>query len=160
MPRLGTHRDPGFGTGLALFGKFSVIHRRQDVTGENCVLGFARYDSGPLGSPNKMHFLTFSVKRITGKARLQFTRVPYTHWSLSFYSEPILELEAQSQFQGRQLQPQIISLIINQIRRAVKRKHTLPRYKMRYKPFFRRLNDEVADLSEVSFCFDPVIMYL
>lgn len=91
----------------------------------------------------------FAVKRISGKARLQFTRVPYTHWSLSFYSDPILELEVQSQFQGRQLQPQIISIITSQIRRAVKRKHTLPRYKMRYKPFFRRLNDEAVDLSEV-----------
>lgn len=90
------------------------------------------------------------VKRVTGRARLQFTRVPYTHWSLSFYSEPILELEVQSQFQGRQLQPQIVSLITGQIRRAVRRKHTLPRYKMRYKPFFRRLNDEDIDLSEVS----------
>lgn len=55
----------------------------------------------------------------------------------------------QSQFQGRQLQPQIISLITGQIRRAVRRKHTLPRYKLRYKPFFRRLNDEAVDLSEV-----------
>lgn len=95
----------------------------------------------------------FPVKRVTGRARLQFTRVPYTHWSLSFYSDPILELEVQSQFQGRQLQPQIISLITGQIRRAVRRKHTLPRYKMRYKPFFRRLNDEVMDLSEVSYEF-------
>ncbi|XP_034948220.1 PDZ domain-containing protein 8 [Chelonus insularis] len=97
----------------------------------------------------KTAYLSLQVKRITGKARLQFTRIPYTHWSLSFYSEPILELEVQSQFQGRQLQPQIVSLITGQIRRAIRRKHTLPRYKMRYKPFFRRLNDEDIDLSEV-----------
>nr|XP_050863722.1 PDZ domain-containing protein 8 isoform X2 [Vespula vulgaris] len=98
----------------------------------------------------KTAYMALQVKRVTGRARLQFTRVPYTHWSLSFYSDPILELEVQSQFQGRQLQPQIISLITGQIRRAVRRKHTLPRYKMRYKPFFRRLNDEVMDLSEVA----------
>ncbi|XP_011863519.1 PREDICTED: PDZ domain-containing protein 8 isoform X3 [Vollenhovia emeryi] len=98
----------------------------------------------------KTAYMALQVKRISGKARLQFTRVPYTHWSLSFYSDPILELEVQSQFQGRQLQPQIISIITGQIRRAVKRKHTLPRYKMRYKPFFRRLNDEAVDLSEVA----------
>ncbi|XP_014471199.1 PREDICTED: PDZ domain-containing protein 8 isoform X3 [Dinoponera quadriceps] len=98
----------------------------------------------------KTAYMALQVKRISGKARLQFTRVPYTHWSLSFYSDPILELEVQSQFQGRQLQPQIISLITSQIRRAVRRKHTLPRYKMRYKPFFRRLNDEAVDLSEVA----------
>ncbi|XP_028046600.1 PDZ domain-containing protein 8 isoform X2 [Monomorium pharaonis] len=98
----------------------------------------------------KTAYMALQVKRISGKARLQFTRVPYTHWSLSFYSDPILELEVQSQFQGRQLQPQIISIITSQIRRAVKRKHTLPRYKLRYKPFFRRLNDEAVDLSEVA----------
>ncbi|XP_072751935.1 PDZ domain-containing protein 8 isoform X2 [Anoplolepis gracilipes] len=98
----------------------------------------------------KTAYMALQVKRISGKARLQFTRVPYTHWSLSFYSDPILELEVQSQFQGRQLQPQIISIITSQIRRAVKRKHTLPRYKMRYKPLFRRLNDEAVDLSEVA----------
>ncbi|KAL6266295.1 hypothetical protein P5V15_003154 [Pogonomyrmex californicus] len=98
----------------------------------------------------KTAYMALQVKRVSGKARLQFTRVPYTHWSLSFYSDPVLELEVQSQFQGRQLQPQIISIITGQIRRAVKRKHTLPRYKMRYKPFFRRLNDEAVDLSEVT----------
>nr|XP_012225890.1 PREDICTED: LOW QUALITY PROTEIN: PDZ domain-containing protein 8 [Linepithema humile] len=98
----------------------------------------------------KTAYMALQVKRVSGKARLQFTRVPYTHWSLSFYSDPILELEVQSQFQGRQLQPQIISIITSQIRKAVKRKHTLPRYKMRYKPFFRRLNDEAVDLSEVA----------
>ncbi|XP_012252778.2 PDZ domain-containing protein 8 isoform X2 [Athalia rosae] len=97
----------------------------------------------------KTAYLAVQVKRITGRARLQFTRVPYTHWSLSFYSEPILELQVQSQFQGRQLQPQIISLITGQIRRAVRKKHTLPRYKLRYKPFFRRLNDEDVDIIEV-----------
>ena len=98
----------------------------------------------------KTAYMALQVKRISGRARLQFTRVPYTHWSLSFYSDPILELEVQSQFQGRQLQPQIISLITGQIRRAVRRKHTLPRYKLRYKPFFRRLNDEAVDLSDVA----------
>ncbi|XP_015605783.1 PDZ domain-containing protein 8 isoform X2 [Cephus cinctus] len=98
----------------------------------------------------KTAYLALQVKRVAGRARLQFTRVPYTHWSLSFYSEPILELEVQSQFQGRQLQPQIVSLITGQIRRAVRKKHTLPRYKMRYKPFFRRLNDEDIDLTEVA----------
>ncbi|KAL7287860.1 hypothetical protein TKK_0017927 [Trichogramma kaykai] len=99
---------------------------------------------------SKTAYLSLQLKRVTGKARLQFTRVPYTHWSLSFYTDPILELDVQSQFQGRQLQPQIISLITGQIRRAVRRKHTLPRYKVRYKPFFRRLNDEDIDLSEFS----------
>ncbi|XP_008556866.1 PDZ domain-containing protein 8 isoform X1 [Microplitis demolitor] len=97
----------------------------------------------------KTAYLFLQVKQISGKARLQFTRIPYTHWSLSFYTEPVLELEVQSHFQGRQLQPQIVSLIIGQIRRAIRRKHTLPRYKMRYKPFFRRLNDEDIDLTDV-----------
>ncbi|KAJ8680913.1 hypothetical protein QAD02_016700 [Eretmocerus hayati] len=107
----------------------------------------------------KTLYLSLTVKRVTGKARLQFTRVPYTHWSLSFYTDPIIDLDVQSQYQGRHLQPQIISLITGQIRRAVRRKHTLPRYKMRYKPFFRRLNDEDLDLSEVaSIQFTPGLL--
>lgn len=71
------------------------------------------------------------VKRISGVARLQFTRQPYTHWSFSFYSEPEIELGVESHFQGRQLQSNITNLIVNQIKKAIKRKHTLPNYKIR-----------------------------
>lgn len=73
----------------------------------------------------------FSVKHISGLARLQFTRIPYTHWSFSFYNEPVLELAVESHFQGRQLQSNITNLIVNQIKKAIKRKHTLPNYKIR-----------------------------
>lgn len=80
----------------------------------------------------KIHyFLLFTVKKISGLARLQFTRQPYTHWSFSFYSEPVLELAVESHFQGRQLQSNITNLIMNQIKKAIKRKHTLPNYKIR-----------------------------
>lgn len=72
-----------------------------------------------------------AVKRISGIARLQFTRQPYTHWSFSFYSEPEIELGVESHFQGRQLQSNITNLIVNQIKKAIKRKHTLPNYKIR-----------------------------
>lgn len=72
------------------------------------------------------------MKRVSGLARLQFTRLPYTHWSFSFYNDPLIELGVESQFQGRQLQANITNLIINQIKKAIKRKHTLPNYKIRY----------------------------
>ncbi|GJQ73115.1 hypothetical protein Trydic_g1744 [Trypoxylus dichotomus] len=84
----------------------------------------------------KTAYLSIKVKKINGSARLQFTRVPYTHWSFSFYSEPLMELAVESHFQGRQLQSNITNLIVNQIKKAIKRKHTLPNYKIRYKPFF------------------------
>ncbi|KAF5281441.1 hypothetical protein FQA39_LY17795 [Lamprigera yunnana] len=84
----------------------------------------------------KTAYLSIKVKQVTGLARLQFTRFPYTHWSFSFYEEPQLELAVESHFQGRQLQSNITNLIVNQIKKAIKRKHTLPNYKIRYKPFF------------------------
>uniref|UniRef100_A0A1A9VUM5 PDZ domain-containing protein 8 n=1 Tax=Glossina austeni TaxID=7395 RepID=A0A1A9VUM5_GLOAU len=86
--------------------------------------------------------LTLKVKQLSGLARLQFTRNPYTHWSLSFLGDPELDIDVESKYQGRQMQSNITSLISNQIRKAVRRKHTLPNYKLRYKPFFHKTPDE------------------
>lgn len=87
------------------------------------------------------------VKRIKGIMRLEFTRKPYTHWSLSFIGDPEIDLGIESQFQGRQMQSNVTSLISNQIRKAIRRKHTLPNYKLRYKPFFHHTDEE--DVSDV-----------
>uniref|UniRef100_A0AAG5CZD4 PDZ domain-containing protein 8 n=1 Tax=Anopheles atroparvus TaxID=41427 RepID=A0AAG5CZD4_ANOAO len=92
--------------------------------------------------------LALRVKQVSGLARLQFTRKPYTHWSLSFISDPKVELDVQSHFQGRQMQSNITSLISNQIRKAIRRKHTLPNYKLRYKPFFHRVEEDY-ELNEI-----------
>lgn len=97
----------------------------------------------------KKGFLSLKVQQISGLARLQFTRKPYTHWSLSFVGEPKLELGVESQFQGRQMQSNVTSLISNQIRKAIKRKHTLPNYKLRYKPFFNKTDDELETDSPI-----------
>lgn len=84
------------------------------------------------------------MKRVSGIMRLQFTRKPYTHWSLSFIGDPEIDLGIDSQFQGRQMQSNVTSLITNQIRKAIRRKHTLPNYKLRYKPFFHRMDEDDA----------------
>ncbi|XP_034670762.1 PDZ domain-containing protein 8 [Drosophila subobscura] len=90
--------------------------------------------------------ITLKVKQLSGMARLQFTRKPYTHWSLSFLGDPELILDIESKYQGRQMQSNITNLISNQIRKAVRRKHTLPNYKLRYKPFFHwTAEEEVVD---------------
>ncbi|XP_022208854.2 LOW QUALITY PROTEIN: PDZ domain-containing protein 8 [Drosophila obscura] len=88
--------------------------------------------------------ITLKVKQLSGMARLQFTRKPYTHWSLSFLGDPELILDIESKYQGRQMQSNITNLISNQIRKAVRRKHTLPNYKLRYKPFFHWTAEEEA----------------
>ncbi|KAK9498335.1 hypothetical protein O3M35_002991 [Rhynocoris fuscipes] len=84
---------------------------------------------------SKMARVSVKVNELSGLGRLKFTRYPYTHWCFSFYSDPTLNLTVESQFQGRSL-PQVNSIIASQIRKAIKRKHTLPFYKIRYKPFF------------------------
>lgn len=88
------------------------------------------------------------MKSISGLARLQFTRQPYTHWSLCFLGDPKVNLDIETQFQGRQMQSNVTSLISNQIRKAIRRKHTLPNYKLRYKPFFHRFDEEL-DISDI-----------
>ncbi|XP_030379612.1 PDZ domain-containing protein 8 [Scaptodrosophila lebanonensis] len=93
--------------------------------------------------------ITLKVKQLSGMARLQFTRKPYTHWSLSFLGDPELNLDIESKYQGRQMQSNITNLISNQIRKAVRRKHTLPNYKLRYKPFFHWTADEDASDSDI-----------
>ncbi|KAG5671946.1 hypothetical protein PVAND_002114 [Polypedilum vanderplanki] len=90
--------------------------------------------------------LSMRVKQLTGKARLQFTRKPFTHWSLSFINEPLIDLAIESQIQGRQMQSNVTSLISTAVKKAIRRKHTLPNYKLRFKPFFSRLIYEEIDV--------------
>ncbi|XP_065156770.1 PDZ domain-containing protein 8 isoform X2 [Atheta coriaria] len=96
----------------------------------------------------KTAYLSIKVKRINGIGRLQFTRHPYTHWSFSFFNDPLIELAVESHFQGRQLQSNITNLIVNQIKKAIKRKHTLPNYKIRYKPFFVKTDPGQLDADD------------
>nr|XP_046257980.1 PDZ domain-containing protein 8 [Scatophagus argus] len=83
----------------------------------------------------KSAYLFVKMKRVVGRLRLQFTRMPFSHWSFSFLEDPLVDFEAKSQFEGRPL-PQLTSIIVNQLKRVIKKKHTLPNYKIRYKPFF------------------------
>lgn len=89
---------------------------------------------------------------MSGLARLHFTRKPYTHWSLCFLGDPVIELDIETQFQGRLMsQSNVTSLISNQIRKAIRRKHTLPNYKLRFKPFFHATLDDEIDLTDIQF---------
>ncbi|XP_018322505.1 PDZ domain-containing protein 8 isoform X2 [Agrilus planipennis] len=96
----------------------------------------------------KTAYLSIKVKKLCGTIRLQFTRIPYSHWSFSFCRDPLIDLAVQSQFQGRQLQSNITSLIVHQIKKAIKRKHTLPNYKIRYKPFFIKTDPGQVDIDD------------
>ncbi|XP_071443358.1 PDZ domain-containing protein 8 [Hetaerina americana] len=86
--------------------------------------------------------LSIEVRRLSGECVLSFRRRPYAHWSLAFVGEPLLDLNVRSLFQGRSLS-QVSTLITGQIRKALRKKHTLPNFKMRHKPFLPR--DEFVD---------------
>nr|XP_060624487.1 PDZ domain-containing protein 8 [Anolis sagrei ordinatus] len=83
----------------------------------------------------KSAYLFAKISRVVGRLRLVFTRLPFTHWSFCFVDEPVIDLEVKSQFEGRPL-PQLTSIIVSQFKKVIKRKHTLPHYKIRFKPFF------------------------
>lgn len=57
-------------------------------------------------------------------------------------------MDIKTLFQGRTLQPTLTGLLSNHIRKAIRRKHTLPIFKIRYKPFFQKLTEEF-DLAEL-----------
>lgn len=78
----------------------------------------------------KSAYLFVKMKRVVGRLRLQFTRMPFSHWSFSFAEDPIVDFEVKSQFEGRPL-PTLTSFIVNQLKRVIKKKHTLPNYKIR-----------------------------
>ncbi|XP_038055318.1 PDZ domain-containing protein 8-like [Patiria miniata] len=80
-------------------------------------------------------YVSITVTKLKGRLRLQFSRNPFTHWSMSFYDEPEVEFEVESHFEGRSV-PKLGSLIVGQLRKTLRKKHTLPNYKMRYQPFF------------------------
>ncbi|XP_048005636.1 PDZ domain-containing protein 8 isoform X1 [Leguminivora glycinivorella] len=84
----------------------------------------------------KIANISITVESLSGIIRVMFRRNPYTHWALAFESPPKLELRVRGRFQGRQLKPRLASLVAAHIRRAVAQRHTLPNYKIRYKPFF------------------------
>ncbi|XP_060097529.1 PDZ domain-containing protein 8 [Heteronotia binoei] len=79
--------------------------------------------------------LFVKISKVVGRLRLVFTRLPFTHWSFSFVDEPVIGFDVKSQFEGRPL-PQLTSIIVNQFKKVIRRKHTLPHYKIRFKPFF------------------------
>uniref|UniRef100_H3BXQ9 PDZ domain containing 8 n=1 Tax=Tetraodon nigroviridis TaxID=99883 RepID=H3BXQ9_TETNG len=83
----------------------------------------------------KSAYLFVKMRRVVGRLRLQFTRMPFSHWSFTFLEDPLVDFEVRSQFEGRPL-PQLTSIIVNQLKRVIKKKHTIPNYKIRYKPFF------------------------
>ncbi|XP_047036613.1 PDZ domain-containing protein 8 isoform X2 [Helicoverpa zea] len=84
----------------------------------------------------KIANISITVESISGNVRVMFRRNPYTHWALAFETQPKLELRVRGRFQGRQIKPRLASLVASHIRRAVAQRHTLPNYKIRYKPFF------------------------
>lgn len=79
----------------------------------------------------KSAYLFVKMRRVVGRLRLQFTRVPFSHWSFTFLEDPLVDFEVRSQFEGRPL-PQLTSIIVNQLKRVIKKKHTLPNYKIRW----------------------------
>ncbi|OCT69738.1 PDZ domain-containing protein 8 [Xenopus laevis] len=79
--------------------------------------------------------LSVRLGRVIGRLRLVFSRLPFPHWAFCFLPDPSIDFHVQSQFEGRPM-PQLTSIIVTQLKKVIKRKHTLPNYKIRYKPFF------------------------
>ena len=87
--------------------------------------------------------LTYQHLYTTGKVRLQFSREPYSHWSLAFMREPLIEIRVAPEFQGRNVS-QLITPIEKLINLFIRKKHTMPNYKVRRSPIFPKLVPQSA----------------
>ncbi|KAG7303969.1 hypothetical protein JYU34_010889 [Plutella xylostella] len=96
----------------------------------------------------KIANISITVESLSGNVRVMFRRLPYTHWALAFETPPRLQLQVRGRFQGRQLKPRLAALVAAHIRRAVAQRHTLPHYKIRYKPFFPKSEPGSTDADD------------
>ncbi|KAK8407602.1 hypothetical protein O3P69_002273 [Scylla paramamosain] len=92
---------------------------------------------------SKAAMVKIKVVHLSGNGRLQFSRHPFTHWSFSFYDEPQVEFEVHSSL-GLHI-PRFNSVIVSQLRGILKRKHTLPYFKLRGAPLIRRHNQQINE---------------
>ena len=74
-----------------------------------------------------------------------------------FFQDPVMELKVESNFEGKNL-PKLTTFISNQIRRSIKKKHTLPNYKVRYKPFF--IQEKPQDGKNEVCCYKFKIIFI
>ncbi|XP_014369658.2 PDZ domain-containing protein 8 isoform X2 [Papilio machaon] len=122
--------------------------RSLDIRFDLAYDGNFRIDVDAVMLLGKIANISITVESISGSVRLMFRRNPYTHWALAFESQPKLDLRVRGRFQGRQLKPRLASLVAAHIRRAVAQRHTLPNYKIRYKPFFPKSEPGSGDGEE------------
>lgn len=52
----------------------------------------------------------WTVVKCVGRVRVEFTRIPYTYWSMSFINPPELELTVESKLEGHSV-PQLNRII-------------------------------------------------
>eukprot|EP00042_Codosiga_hollandica_P047896 m.526614 g.526614 ORF g.526614 m.526614 type:complete len:696 (-) comp57551_c0_seq4:962-3049(-) len=79
--------------------------------------------------------ISVSFLEMDGRVRIAFRKQPQPHFWVSFVQDPILKFDVESVFQGKSI-AQLNSLLANQIRRTIRKKHTLPGFKIRYDPLF------------------------
>ena len=142
------------GTSFPMFKKCVVMRPRTGDIAEGDRLDFA-VDIEYHGRPSvtvradlawgKTATINLTISELSGRMKFSFLHFPEPHWSMSFFEEPTINFEVESVFEGATV-PQLSSLIVNQIKRVIRKRHTLPASRMRYKPFFS-MPEDVPELN-------------
>lgn len=142
------------GTSFPVFRKCSVMRPRTGDIGDGGSLDFA-VDLEYHGRPSvtvradlawgKTATINLTIAELSGRMKISFKHFPQPHWSMSFVEEPTIQFEVESVFEGATV-PQLSSLIVNQIKRVIRKRHTLPSARVRYKPFFS-MPEDVPELN-------------
>lgn len=83
----------------------------------------------------KSTYLFIKLSPMVGSLSFSLTLMPFTHWFSSLVEDPLMDFGVWSQFQGQSM-PQLNYIILNQLKKIFRSKHTLLSHKMRFKPFF------------------------
>lgn len=83
----------------------------------------------------KSSYLFIKLSPMVGSLSFFLILMPFTHWFFSLVENPLMDFGVWSQFQGQSM-PQLNYIILNQLKKIFRSKHTLLSHKMRFKPFF------------------------
>lgn len=79
--------------------------------------------------------VTIKVHKVSGRMRIRLSRDPSPYWYASFVEQPKLDIKISTDFKSKYSNT-IEELFSRHLERMIMKRHVVPKYKVRYSPFF------------------------
>lgn len=80
--------------------------------------------------------VTIKVYKVTGRMRIRLSRDPSPYWYASFVEQPKLDIKISTDFNKSKYSNTVEELFSRHLERMIMKRHVIPKYKVRYSPFF------------------------